>query len=93
MANKRIQGITIKIGGDTTELGDALKETEKKSQSVRAELKEVGYSLRSNGESAVLWQQKQELLTKAIEESREKVKILEQAQDQIKEKFLMVQCQ
>ncbi|MCM1061903.1 MAG: phage tail tape measure protein, partial [Eubacterium sp.] len=88
MANKRIQGITIKIGGDTTELGDALKETEKKSQSVRAELKEVGYSLRSNGESAVLWQQKQELLTKAIEESREKVKILEQAQNQIKEKFL-----
>jgi phage-related minor tail protein len=88
VANKRIQGITIKIGGDTTELGDALKETEKKSQSVRAELKEVGYSLRSNGESAVLWQQKQELLTKAIEESREKVKILEQAQDQIKEKFL-----
>lgn len=88
MANKRIQGITIKIGGDATELGDALKETEKKSQSVKAELREVGYSLRSNGESAVLWQQKQELLTKAIEESREKVKILEQAQDQIKEKFL-----
>lgn len=88
MANKKINGITVKIGGDTATLEDALKGVESTSKNLRSELREVNYSLKSNGDSAVLWEQKQELLSKAIEESREKVKILEEAQDQIKEKFL-----
>lgn len=88
MANKRIQGIMIKIGGDTTELDEALKGTEKRSGSIKSELSEINRSLNKNKDSVALWEQKQELLSKAIEESREKIKILEQAQDQIKDKLL-----
>lgn len=88
MANRRIQGIMVKIGGDTTELGQALESVENTSRGLRSELREVNYSLKNNSDSVVLWEQKQELLSKAIEESRKKVKTLEEAQDQIKEKYL-----
>ena len=41
MANKRIRGITIEIGGDTLGLDKALQGTEKQISSLSGELREI----------------------------------------------------
>ncbi len=83
MASKRIRGITVKIGGDTTELDEALKGTEKRSGSIKSELTEINRSLNKNKDSVVLWEQKQELLSKAFDVSKEKLNMLESAQTDV----------
>ena len=87
MANKKIKGITIQIGADTTGLDTALNGIEKKSKGTKNELAEVNRALKKAPESAELWKQKQELLSKAIQDSREKVKLLENAQAQVNQQF------
>ncbi len=87
MANKKIKGITIQIGADTTGLDTALNGIEKKSKGTKSELAEVNRALKKAPESAELWKQKQELLSKAIQDSREKVKLLENAQAQVNQQF------
>lgn len=87
MAGKNIKGITIEIGGNTTGLDKALKDVEKGSNSAKSELKEVDRALKNAPQSAVLWAQKQELLTKAIEESKKKLELLENAQEQVEKQF------
>lgn len=87
MANKKIKGITIQIGADTTGLDTALSGIEKKSKGTKSELAEVSRALKKAPESAELWKQKQELLAKAIQDSREKVKLLEDAQAQVNQQF------
>lgn len=84
MANK-ITGITIKIGADHMALSTALKDIEKKSRSTFTELREVDKVIKNSGDSAVLWKQKQELLTDALEKSREKLKLLEDSQKNVRE--------
>ena len=87
MANKKIKGITIQIGADTTGLDTALSGIEKKSKGTKSELAEVNRALKKAPESAELWKQKQELLSKAIQDSRDKVKLLEDAQAQVNQQF------
>lgn len=87
MANKKIKGITIQIGADTTGLDTALNGIEKKSKGTKSELAEVNRALKKAPESAELWKQKQELLSKAIQDSRDKVKLLEDAQEQVNQQF------
>lgn len=87
MANKRIKGITIEIGADSTGLDKALKGVESGANKAKDELREVDRALKNAPESAVLWAQKQELLTKALEESRKKVDLLRDAQDQVNRQF------
>ena len=87
MANKKIKGITIQIGADTTGLDTALNGIEKKSKGTKSELAEVNRALKKAPESAELWKQKQELLAKAIQDSRDKVKLLEDAQEQVNQQF------
>lgn len=86
MANK-IKGINIKIGADTTGLDTALKGIEAAGKKATSELGEVNRSLKNNNDSVVLWKQKQELLTTAVEESRKKLDFLREAQEQIKRQF------
>lgn len=87
MADKIIKGLSIQIGADTIGLDKALKDVEEKSRSASSELRSINAAVKTVGDSAVLWRQKQELLTKAIESSREKVKILEDAQKGFAERF------
>lgn len=87
MATKKIKGITIQIGADTTGLDTALNGIEKKSKGTKSELAEVNRALKKAPESAELWKQKQELLAKAIQDSRDKVKLLEDAQEQVNQQF------
>lgn len=87
MASSKIKGINIKIGADTTGLDTALKGIESAGKKATSELGEVNRSLKNNNDSVVLWKQKQELLTTAVEESRKKLDFLREAQEQIKRQF------
>ncbi|MDE5583713.1 MAG: phage tail tape measure protein [Ruminococcus sp.] len=87
MASSKIKGINIKIGADTTGLDTALSGIESAGKKASSELREVNGSLKNNNDSVILWKQKQELLTTAIEESRKKLEFLESAQEQVKRQF------
>lgn len=87
MANSAIRGITIEIGGDTKKLGAALNDSEKKTQSLQAELKRVENALKFNPDNVELLAQKQEILNEIIEGTSESLEILENAQEQVNEQF------
>lgn len=87
MASSKIKGINIKIGADTTGLDSALKKIEASGKGTKSELSEIERSLKTNKDSVILWSQKQEVLTKAIENSKEKTNLLLQAQKGIEQAF------
>lgn len=87
MASKKIKGITIQYEGDTVKLEEALKSVESKGRKAKAEMSEVNRALKEAPDSAVLWQQKQELLNKTLESSKDKLKLLEDAQEEIQRQF------
>ena len=85
--SSKIKGLNIKIGADMTGLDTALKNIENTSKSTNSELRLINSSLKQNKDSVVLWQQKQQVLTKAIENSKEKTNALLQAQKGIEQAF------
>lgn len=87
MANKNIKGITIEIGGDTTKLGKALEQSEKKSRNLQVELKQIQQSLKFNPSNVELLTQKQEVLTQTISETSDKLEILKEAERQVIAQF------
>ena len=87
MAKGSIKGITIQIGGDTTGLDKALKETNKKSRDLQSELREVDKALKLDPGNLTLVKQKQDLLSQSIKESSEKLKILKEAQSQVEAQY------
>jgi len=88
MANKKLNGIVIEIGGDASKLDEALKGVESETKKAKAELRDVNYIMKKSPESAVLWQQKQELLTKAFDESQKKLSLLTQSQKSLIEQLV-----
>ncbi|MBP5431608.1 phage tail tape measure protein [Ruminococcus sp.] len=83
MANKVIKGLTIQIGADTVGLNNALKSMESATKKAQSELREVEKTIKTSGDSAVLWKQKQDLINTALDESKKKLKLLEDAQEQV----------
>lgn len=83
MAKSSIKGITIKIGGDTTGLDKALKETNKKSRELESELKAVDKALKLGPNNVTLVKQKQDLLKDSIKETKAKLDVLKEAQSQV----------
>lgn len=75
MANN-IKGITIEIGGDTTKLQNALKGVNGDLKSTKNELKEVEKGLKLDPKNTELLAQKQQLLTKAVGETKDKLDVL-----------------
>lgn len=73
MASNRIKGITIEIEGNTTKLTDSLKSVDKSLKSTESELKDVNKLLKLDPNNTQLLQQKQELLTKAVADTKEKL--------------------
>ena len=67
MANdRRIKGLTIEIGGDTTQLSESLHDVNKSITSTQAQLKDVEKLLKLDPTNTEMLAQKQELLTQAI---------------------------
>lgn len=87
MASGKIKGITVEIGGDTTKLGQAIADSEKKSRALSGELKDVNRLLKFDSNNIELVAQKQNILTEAIDESRKKLDTLKEAEAQIAKQF------
>ena len=82
MARKKIQGITIEIGGDTTKLQTALKGVESKLKDTQAALKDVNKLLKLDPGNTELLTQKQKLLGESIQATEDKLKTLKDASEQ-----------
>ena len=87
MANSKIRGITIEIGGDTTKLDKALGSVDKKIKGTQVELREVNKLLKVDPTNTEMLAQKQALLTDAISETKEKLDILKNAESQVQAQF------
>lgn len=80
--NKRIRGITIEIGGDTTKLQTALKGVSSQIDKTQSQLRDVNRLLKLDPGNTELLSQKHKLLGQAVEETRRKLETLKQASEQ-----------
>ena len=85
MANRNIKGITIEIGGNATKLEDALKDVNKELKQTQRDLKDVDKLLKLDPKNTELLAQKQKLLTTAIEDVEQKLKLERQALAELKD--------
>ncbi len=86
MAGK-IKGLKIKIDGESTGLNSELNKVKKNGQTINNELKNINRQLKFNPESTVLLNQKQQVLAESIENTKKQLSMLEEVQDQVKEKY------
>ena len=87
MAFKTIKGLTVEIGGDTTKLGKALEDVNKKSTDLSKELGEVNRLLKMDPGNADLLAQKQKILAEAVENTAKKLDTLKDAERQVQQQF------
>jgi Phage-related minor tail protein len=87
MAGKNIKGITIEIDGNATGLDKALKGVNSTSVKLNSELGQVNKLLKFDPSNATGLAQKQELLTKSIENTSDKLNQLKSAQSQVDAQF------
>ena len=80
----RIKGLTLQINGDTTKLSSALKGVNSELRDTQSALKDVEKLLKVDPGNVELLKQKHELLGKAIDETKDKLKTLKEAQSQMK---------
>ncbi|HGD2104815.1 TPA: phage tail tape measure protein [Streptococcus agalactiae] len=82
-----IKGITIEIGGDTQPLQTALKGVNKQASEATKELRQIDKALKFDTGNVTLLTQKQEVLAKQVETTKEKLATLRQAQAQVEAQF------
>lgn len=87
MAGKNIKGLTVEIGGDTTKLGKALQDVEKKARDLSGELGQINRLLKMDPGNADLLAQKQQVLADAVENTRKKLETLKEAERQVQQQF------
>lgn len=80
---KNIKGITIEFNGDTTKLGRAINDIDKKSRSLDKELKEVNRALKFNPGNTELLAQKQQLLGQKVTDTKSRLEALRKAQAEL----------
>lgn len=87
MASKALKGLTIKIGGDTSELTKALDGVEKQSRSLSGELGQINKLLKMDPGNVDLLAQKQKVLAEAIGNTEKKLDTLREAEKQVQAQF------
>ncbi len=87
MARSYIRGITLAIGGDTTGLNKAFSDVDKKTKSLQSELKEVERLLKLDPTNTELLAQKQDLLSKRVENTKGKLAALKEVEAKVQEQF------
>lgn len=85
--SRRIKGITVEIGGDTTGLQKALKQVESSIRKTQTALRDVNRLLKLDPSNTTLLAQKQKLLKDSIQATKEKLDSLKEAQKQAKEQL------
>ena len=83
MAGGNVKGICIEFRGDTTKLDKALRQVNQETRSIDKELRQVENALKFNPTNVDLWRQKQQLLTQKVGETKEKLDLLKNAQQQM----------
>lgn len=84
MAKSKIAGLTIEIGGDTTELSKALKQPNTEASDLQSKLKAIDQALKFDPNNTELLEQKFRLLGQAIDTNEQKLQMLKTAQEQFK---------
>lgn len=88
MAGKsRIKGITIELDGEVTGLEKAMKDVTSKSIDLQGELRDVERLLKFDPGNVEALAQKQEILTKQIENTTEKLNRLKSAEEEVERQF------
>ena len=87
MAND-IKGITVEIGGDTTNLKKALEDVNKSAAATTKELTQINRQLKYDPSNTTLLAQKHELLGSKIKDTKEKLETLKVAQEQFDQEAL-----
>lgn len=85
MGTNRIKGITVEIGGDVTGLSKALTGVNKEIKSTQSQLKDVERLLKLDPTNTNLLQQRQRLLAQAVEETKNKLDALKDAEKQVQQ--------
>lgn len=87
MAADRLKGITVEIGGDTTNLSRSLKEVNSESTAIGRELSDVNRLLRFNPGNTELLAQQQTLLNRQIEVTNTRLGQLRSVEGQVRAQF------
>lgn len=87
MASKALRGLTIEIGGDTTELNKALDQVDKKTRSLSSELGQINKALKLDPTNTELLAQKQKVLAEAISNTEDKLDTLKEAEKEVQKQF------
>jgi len=83
----RIKGITIELDGEVTGLEKAMKDVTSKSIDLQGELRDVERLLKFDPGNVEALAQKQEILTKQIENTTEKLNRLKSAEEEVERQF------
>ena len=87
MANNKIKGLTVEIGGDTTKLGKALDAVNNKSNDLSRELGDINRLLKLDPKNTELLAQKQKVLADAVSNTEDKLGKLKEAEKQVQQQF------
>ncbi|MBR1483038.1 MAG: phage tail tape measure protein [Ruminococcus sp.] len=88
MANsKKIKGLTVEIGGDTTKLSKALDDSKKKSKGLQSELKQVEKLLKLDPKNTELLAQKQQILSEQVAETKKRLSLMKDEQEKVNALF------
>lgn len=82
-----IKGIKIEIDGDTQPLQKALKDVNKAASDATSELKQIDRALKFDPGNVTLLAQKQELLGKQVNNTKEKLEALKRVQNDVENQF------
>lgn len=83
----RVKGITIVLEGDATPLNKALSGTNKELKNTQTALRDVDKLLKLDPTNVKLLEQRQRLLAQAVEETKQKLDTLKQAEANAQEQF------
>lgn len=84
---ERIKGITVVIGGDTTELNKALSGVNSQISNTQKQLKDVERLLKLDPTNTKLLEQRHRLLGEAVTETKTKLDALKTAEKQVQQQF------
>ena len=82
-SSKKIRGLLIEIGGDTTKLQTALKSVDKSTNALSKELKGINTLLKFDPSNTILLNQKTKVLSDSILETEKRLEALKQAQNNL----------
>ena len=80
------KGLTIKFGGDTTGLQNALKQIQTETRKTNSDLREINKSLNFNPGNTTLLEQRVSALNKAYDDTKTKLDAYQQGLQQLEDK-------